>query len=125
MGGRIDVKANDILELLGELRVGRQLERADAMRCELMGVEDALHRTQAHACRLRQHPAGPVRCIPWRRSKSQINDLLHGGGRKRRFARPAGLVAGEPVDALGYEPRLPPPHHGIDLPDRRMISAVP
>ena len=42
MGGRIDVKANDILELLGELRVGRQLERADAMRCELMGVEDAL-----------------------------------------------------------------------------------
>ena len=32
MGGRIDVEADDVFELLGELRVRRQLERAHAMR---------------------------------------------------------------------------------------------
>src|SRR6516162_7545213 len=53
MGGRIDVEADDICELLGELRVRRQLERADAMRCELVGFKDTLHRTQAHSRRLR------------------------------------------------------------------------
>ena len=77
------------------------------MRCELMGVEDALHRTQAHACRLLQHrPVGALH--PLAAVQSQINDLLHGGG-QAAVARPAGLVAGEPVDALGHEPRLLPP----------------
>jgi hypothetical protein len=36
MGGRIDVEVDDVFELLGELRVCRQLERADAMRRERM-----------------------------------------------------------------------------------------
>jgi hypothetical protein len=44
--------ADDILELLGELRVRRQLERADAMRRELVGFEDKLYRTPAHSRRL-------------------------------------------------------------------------
>src|ERR1700682_2533686 len=42
MGGRIDVEADDVFEFLGELRVVRQLERADAMRRELVGLEDTL-----------------------------------------------------------------------------------
>ena len=46
MGGRIDVEADNVFELLGELRVRRQLERADAMRRELVGLEDTLHRSQ-------------------------------------------------------------------------------
>ena len=33
---RIDVEVDDVFELLGELRVCRQLERADAMRRERM-----------------------------------------------------------------------------------------
>ena len=49
MGGRIDVEADDVFELLGELRVRRQLERADAMRRELVGLEDTLHRSQGHS----------------------------------------------------------------------------
>jgi hypothetical protein len=57
MGGRINVKADDVFEFLGELRVVRQLERADAMLRELVGIEDTLHRAQAHPCGLRQHPA--------------------------------------------------------------------
>src|SRR3979409_2339582 len=63
MGGRIDVEADDVFEFLGELRVVRQLERADAMRRELVGLEDTLHRAQAPPCGLRQHPAGPVGCF--------------------------------------------------------------
>jgi hypothetical protein len=50
MGGRIDLEADDVFEFLGELRVVRQLERADAMRRELVGLKDTLHRTQAHPC---------------------------------------------------------------------------
>ena len=47
MGGRIDIEADDVLEFLGELRVVRQLERADAMRCELVGFENTLHMISA------------------------------------------------------------------------------
>src|SRR5262245_24318629 len=102
MGGRIDVEADDIRELLGELRVRRQLERAYAMRRELVGFQDTLHRTQAHSRRLREHPSGPVGCFPWRRSQRQLNYPLHGGRRKWLFAGLARLVAREPFDALRH-----------------------
>ena len=45
-------------------------------------------------------------------------------GGKRLLAGLARLVAGEPVDTLGHEWRLPSPDHGFDLPERRMISAT-
>src|SRR5438105_9637917 len=123
MGGRIDVEADDIRELLGELRVRRQLERAYAMRRELVGFQDTLHRTQAHSRRLREHPSGPVGCFPWRRSQRQLNHPLHGGRRKWLFAGLARLVAREPFSAMN---RACHRHTtGFDLPDRRMISAVP
>src|SRR5262249_5500779 len=67
MGGRIDVEADDVLEFLGKLRVIRQLEGPDAVRCELVRLEDALHRPQADVRRLGQHPAGPVGCFARRR----------------------------------------------------------
>src|ERR1700680_1813099 len=76
MGGRIDVEADDVFEFLGELRVVRQLERADAMRRELVGLEDTLHRAQAHPCGLRQHPAGPVGCFSRRRPQRQVAHSL-------------------------------------------------
>jgi hypothetical protein len=113
MGWRIDIEADDIRELFGELRVRRQLERAYAMRRELMGFQDTLHRTQAHSRRLRDHPSAPVGCFPWRRSQRQLNHPLHGGRRKWLFAGLARLVAREPFDALRHEPRLPSPHHGL------------
>ena len=52
MGRRIDTEADDVFEFLGEHRVVRQLERADAMRRELVGFENTLRRTQAHPCGL-------------------------------------------------------------------------
>ena len=54
--------------------------------------------------------------LPRRRSQG---DVLYRGGRKRLFAGLARLVAPRPFDALGHEPRLPSPHHRLDLPDRR------
>ena len=113
MGGRIDVKADDVLELVSELRVCRQLERADAMRRELVGLKDTLHRTQAHTRRLRQHPAGPVSCFSRRRSEGQVDHPLYGARRQRLFAGLACLVARQPFDALCHEPRLPSPYHGL------------
>ena len=39
MGRRIDIEADDVAELVGELRVVRQLEGADAVRRELVGLQ--------------------------------------------------------------------------------------
>ena len=101
------------LSFVGELRVGRQLEGANAMRRQSVRFEDALHRTQAHASRFRQHPTGPVGCIARWRAERQIDHPLHDGGGKRLLAGLARLVAGEPVDTLGHESRLPSPDHGL------------
>ena len=73
MGGRIDVEADDVFELLGKLRIIRQLERTDAMRRQLVGFENTLHRTQAHSRGFRQHPAGPVGCFSRRRPERQVH----------------------------------------------------
>src|SRR5436190_15737063 len=72
MGGGIEVEANNVFELLGERRVVREFECPDAVRGELMGLENALHRPQAHSSGLRQHPAGPVGGFPRRHPKRQI-----------------------------------------------------
>jgi hypothetical protein len=47
---RIDVEADNVLELLGEFgSFVRQFERPDAMRGEQVRLKDALDRPQAHA----------------------------------------------------------------------------
>jgi hypothetical protein len=82
---------------------------------ELAGLEDALHRAQAHASRFRQHSPRPMGFFPWRRPKRQIDDPLHGGCRQRRLARFARLVAGQAGNAFRHEPLLPAPDHGLGL----------
>src|SRR5262249_42576172 len=73
MGRRIDVETNNILEFFRELRIVRQLEGADAMRRKLVGLKNALHRSQAHAGRLRQHSARPMGSFSRRRGQRQID----------------------------------------------------
>ena len=82
---------------------------------ELMGLEDALHRSQTHARRLRRHPAGPMAGFSLRRRERQIDHPLHRGRRQRRLAGFARLVAREPFDAFGHETSLPAPHHRLGL----------
>ena len=113
MGGRIDVEADDVFEFLGKFRIVRQLERTNAMRRELVGFENTLHRTQAHPGGFRQHPAGPVGCFSRRRPERQVDHSLHGAGRQRWYAGLARLVARQPFDPLRHEPCLPSPHHGL------------
>ena len=102
MGGRIDVEADDVLELLGELRVVRQLEGPDAVRRELVGLQDALHRAQADAGRLGQHPAGPVGGFARRRPERQIDHPLHG-------RRPAAAACRACASCRAAARRRPPP----------------
>ena len=51
--GRIDVQANDLLELGRELRIVGQLKAAYQMRSQAMSAPDSLYRTDADPSRLR------------------------------------------------------------------------
>src|SRR5882724_7808217 len=86
VSGRIDIEADDVPELLGKFRVVRQLEGPDTVGREVVGFENALHRTQAHPDRLGQFPAGPVGCFPRWRPQRQVDHPLHSVGRQWRLA---------------------------------------
>ena len=64
MGGRINVEADDVAHLLGELRVPGELEGAQAVRSQAVGAPDALDRGEADPDRL-GHEAG--RSSEWSR----------------------------------------------------------
>src|SRR6516225_3592572 len=57
---RIDVEADDLLELGRELRIIGQLEPADQMRPQAMSTPDPLYRTDADASGLRHRRARPM-----------------------------------------------------------------
>ena len=113
VGRRVDVEADHVLELLGELGVIRQFKRADTVRRELVGIEDALHGAQAHASRPRQHSPGPVGGFTRRRPERQVDDALHPRSGQRLLAGLSRLVAREAIDALTHEAFLPAPHHRL------------
>jgi hypothetical protein len=56
---RVDVEADDIAQLGGELGIGGQLELADAMRLQPVRAPDALHRVGADAGPLGHRARGP------------------------------------------------------------------
>ena len=125
MGGRIDVEADDVFELLSELRVRRQLERAHAMRRELVGLEDTLHDrrlTPAAFASIR-----PVQSVsspgggPSARSTTFCTVSADSGGLPG--ARVLSRVSPSTPSAMNRACHLHTTH--FDLPDRRMISAVP
>ena len=109
MLGRVDVEADDVLELGGELGVGRALEGADAVRLEVMGRPDPLHRTQGDARVSGHRPAGPVGRLAGRLGTGERHDPLHGLIAQGRFAGLAGGIAQQAVDAGLGEPPLPAP----------------
>ena len=125
MGGRIDVEANDIPELVGELRVVRQLEGSDAVRGKLVGFENALDGAQADAGGLGQHPPGPVGCLARWRAERQIEDACTVSG--GRGALPGGLVLSRssPSTPSCMKRSCQRQTTGLALPDRRITSKVP
>ncbi len=110
MGGRVHVEPDDILDLFGEVRVGRPLEGAQAMRLEAVLFPQPLHGAKRNARSLRHGAAGPVGGGAGRLRAGQFqnprDDLL----RERRSAGLAGLVAQQGVDAFFGVALLPAPH---------------
>src|SRR6516162_48336 len=58
---RIDIEADDILDLGGKFRVARQLEGAHPMRLQTVRRPDPLYAAKTDAGRFGQRPTGPVR----------------------------------------------------------------
>ena len=123
--GRIDVEADDVRELGGELGVARALEGADAVRLQPVRRPDPLHRAQG------QMPialaiARPVQCVASPGGSAQVSATTRRtvGVGQRRLAGLAGLVAQQPVDAGLDEALLPAPDRRPADPARRATSAT-
>jgi hypothetical protein len=125
MGGRIDVEADDVFELFGELRVVRQFERSDAVRHELVGLEDALSE-----CKLTPAAFASVRPVQWFASpgagpsaRSTTRCTVPGGNGSLPGMRVLSRVS--PATPSGIKRACHVHTTGFDLSERRMISAVP
>ena len=60
MGGRIDIKPDNIAQLVDELRVVGELELVDPVRLETMRAPDALDGTRADTDGFRHHSSSPM-----------------------------------------------------------------
>jgi len=115
VGGRIDIEADDLLELLGEFGIVGELERPHPMRLQPVSLPDASHRGGADPHRFGHRRRGPMGRLMRRSLIGQGHDTIDGRSLQRRDARGPGLVAGEPRDPLPHEALLPAPHHGLAL----------
>lgn len=102
---RIQVKPNDIDQLLFETRVVGDLEGFDSMRLEAVKLPDSLHRRAADADRLGHCPQAPVgrgfRCFPRR----LVENLRHHPCWNRGFAaRPRRILFDASQTQVGETP---------------------
>ena len=115
MRWRIDVKADDVVQLGGELRVVRQFELARPVRLQAVFAPDALHRTDADAAHLGHRSRSPMgRLARWLGQRPRCNVRRH-LGRERRDARRTGLVAQQAANPVRHIALLP-------TPDRRLAG---
>jgi hypothetical protein len=97
-GPRAGAKTDNVVQLVDELAVARQLELAHAMRLEPMGVPDPLHRADADPDLFGHHLGRPMGDFARRIGLGQRNRALVHGCRQPRDPRRPGLVAQQPVD---------------------------
>jgi hypothetical protein len=116
MLGRVDIEADDVLELGGKLGIARALEGADAVRLEVVRSPDPLHRAQRDTGVSGHRPAGPVRGFAGRFGAGERHHPLHGLIAQGRFAGLAGGITEQALHASFDEPPLP-------APDRRATDA--
>src|SRR5882762_2783846 len=110
MRRRVHIEADNVFDLLGEGGIVGTLERADAMRLEVVCLPNALHRAQRQADRLGHRSAGPVGRFAGRLAAGERQHLGHCRGRHWLFPRRPGLVAQQTVHSgIGVAP-LPAPH---------------
>src|SRR5271154_7243148 len=113
---RIDIKADDILDLGGKLRIVRQLESAHPVRLQPMRRPDPLNAAMADPGGFRHRSAGPVHGLARRFGERHLDHPLYGLRRQRRLARRPGRLVQQALHALGHKARLP-------APDRRLAFA--
>jgi len=110
VGRGIDIKADDVGELGGKTRIARMFEGADAMRLQLIGPPDALHRAQRNTGCFGHRTAGPMSGLMRRRGAGQRHHSRRDLRCDRGFAGLAGLVAQQAFDpGLGVA-LLPAPY---------------
>ena len=110
VGGRIDIQPDDVAQLLGERRIVRALEGAQAMRLEVVLGPDPLHRAERDVRFLGHRPAGPVGGFTRRFGAGHRHHPHHRLGRQRRRSGRPGLVTQQAAYPFLGEPALPAPH---------------
>ncbi len=107
---RVQIEADDIGDLLLELRVVGDLERLDEMRLEAGLGPDAPHAGRADPHLGRHGSPAPVRRVRGRLVGRLGQHLVLDRGRQRLLARRPRLVAQQALDALVDVALLPAPH---------------
>ncbi len=109
MGGRIDIEADHVAQLVNELGVVRELELKHPMRLEAMCAPDPLDGADADPGSLSHHGASPVRCLARRIAERQRDDALGYFAAERFNARRPRLVTKQALEAFLHEAFLPTP----------------
>jgi hypothetical protein len=101
VGGRRDIQADNISELLKQGRIVGELELPPAMRAETVRLPNSLHRKSRHTGCLGHRTQRPMRCFMGWWGLCQPHNLSHA---IRRDTGRAGLVAKQAIDALRHQP---------------------
>ena len=113
MGGRIDIEADDVAQLVDKFRVGGELELFHPVRLKAVRAPDASDGTRADIDDLRHHGGGPVGRLCWRVGLGERHDALGDVRPQRPDARRPRLVAQKAVIAFLHEALLPAPDTGL------------
>src|SRR5450432_357505 len=114
---RIDVKADDVLDLRDEVGIVGDLEAAHEMRLEAVFGPDALHARVADAHFFRHRSHAPVRGIGGTLLHGLLDDLELHGSTERLSARRLGAAFDQTIDAGLGKIVLPAPDGGLRNPD--------
>jgi hypothetical protein len=115
---RVEVKPDNVLNLLAKLRVVGELETARQMRLEPMRRPDALHARMAEADRLGHLAQRPVRALRRLFVERHGDDALDRRRLKRRLAPRPGRVSFEPGGAARDVTISPPADRSLGLAGR-------
>jgi len=114
--GRVDVEADNIVQLGRKLRIGGQLELAHPVRLETMSTPYPLHRADADPGRFRHRRTGPVAGRRRRAGERQGDHAFRHLRAQRWNARRPRLVPPKPGGSFLAETFLPAPDHRLGLP---------
>lgn len=109
--GRVEVEADDILDLGDEVRIARKLEGFRQMRLEPVRRPDLVYRRRCDASPRRHRAFAPVGGVRRLLVERQVHDLLDFPRRQGRAPGRAGRVLQQPVHPLGRI-ASPPAAHG-------------